>query len=107
MVEKCRSMQRALRTALIPAAFALLAAYGNDAADACVPSSMLKTHPSAVVRATKASAWALLEYRERGEVSHRTFCRLVESTRRENTEKRDGLEPHMREVLEQMGIACK
>ena len=88
-------------------AFALLAAYGSDVSDACVPSSVLKTHQSAVIRATEASAWALLEYRERGEVGSKTLSILQESIRRADTREGDPLGRHMREVLEQMGIVCR
>jgi len=88
-------------------AFALLAAYGSDVADACVPSSVLKTHHSAMVRTTEASAWALLEYGQRGEVSADTLRILAESIRRKDSKERDQPDIRMREVLKQMRIVCK
>lgn len=58
-------------------AFALLAAYGSEVVDACVPSSALKRHPNAVVRTTESAAWALLEYRRMGVVKAESLRRLV------------------------------
>ncbi len=59
-------------------AYAILASYGNDVADACCPSSALKTHSSAVARTTLDAGWALLEYRERGRVSAEAMAKLDE-----------------------------
>lgn len=85
-------------------AFALLAAHGSGIVDAAVPSSALKGHPRAVLRTTRASAWALLEYRERGIVSPAMMDRLVESTHQQGVADRDQVRQHMCEVLETMGI---
>lgn len=57
-------------------AFAVLAAYANDTVKDRVPTSALKGHPSAVIRLTSASAWALLEYRERQVVTDDMIRRL-------------------------------
>lgn len=57
-------------------AYAVLAAYANDAIDACCPSSALKSHPQAVARTTTAAAWALVEYREKGTLDAAAMARL-------------------------------
>ena len=57
-------------------AFAVLAAYGNDVVNDRIPSSALKRHHNAAIRLTSASAWALLEYRERGVVNNEMVRRL-------------------------------
>lgn len=58
-------------------AFALLAAHGSQVISPRVPSSALKTHHRAVVRTTKAAAWALLDYLERGRVTLKAQLRLA------------------------------
>ncbi|OQB79330.1 MAG: Glucosamine-6-phosphate deaminase [Planctomycetes bacterium ADurb.Bin126] len=86
-------------------AFALLAAYGTDTVDPCVPSSMLKRHPRAVLRTTKAAAWALLEFRETGVVSEEMLLQLADSVPDRETNRQHTAE-HMRSVLERMQITC-
>jgi len=86
-------------------AFALLAAYGTDTVDPCVPSSMLKKHPRAVVRTTKAAAWALLAFQDTGVVSEKMLLRLADSVPDRETSLQHTVE-HMRSMLERMQITC-
>jgi len=86
-------------------AFALLAAYGTDTVDTCVPSSMLKKHPRAVVRTTEAAAWALLEFRDTGVVSEDMLLQLADSVRNAEISRQHAAE-HMRGVLERMQLTC-
>jgi len=58
-------------------ALALLAAYGSRTVSPRVPSSALKTHHRAIVRTTKAAAWALLDYLDRGRVTQQVQARLA------------------------------
>ncbi|HAK95412.1 MAG TPA: hypothetical protein DCM87_10500 [Planctomycetes bacterium] len=87
-------------------ALALLAAYGSDRVDSCVPSSALKRHGRAAVRTTDTAAWALREYRDRGFVSAGAIERLAEIVR--NTDL-GGATPaeHVARILDAMDIAAK
>jgi glucosamine-6-phosphate deaminase len=58
-------------------AFALLAGYGSAKVDAAVPTSALKRHRSATVRATAAAAWALELYADRGRIGDKDVRRLA------------------------------
>lgn len=84
-------------------AFALLAAYGNDVVDAIVPSSALKQHARGVLRATRESAWALLEYRQTKVVSPEMLQRLAASAAGGSADV-DGTRQRMRKVLDKMQI---
>ncbi len=86
-------------------AFAVLATYGNDVVKDRVPSSALKGHHNASVRLTSASAWALLEYREKGVVDSGMLRRLDASM--SGAEKREigQLVDMIRETLTEMEIA--
>ena len=88
-------------------AFAMLAGYGSEAVDKCVPTSALKTHPKAVVRCTRAAAWALLDYRKRGAVTRDAFARLVELLTGGEPEKKAEFEAYVRNTLKTMQIACE
>ena len=59
--------------------FALVAGYGNDKVDACVPTSMLKQHDNAVVRTTSAAARELIEFRKHGAVTADSFHRMADA----------------------------
>ena len=87
-------------------AFALLAAYGSDAVDMAVPSSALKSHPCAVIRATEAAAWALLEYRKRGKINTETLHILAQSICRDGENRWKEQAFHVKNVLDKMNIAC-
>lgn len=86
-------------------AFALLAAYGTDTVDPCVPSSMLKNHSRAIVRTTTAAAWALLEFRETGLVSEDMLLQLADSVPDGDVSRQHTAE-HMRAILERMQLTC-
>jgi glucosamine-6-phosphate deaminase len=86
-------------------AFALLAAYGSDTIDPAVPSSALKRHPHAIVRATIASAWALRQYREKGVVSSPMLDQLAASVSQGGIAKPKHIRSSMRDVLKAMNIA--
>lgn len=86
-------------------AFALLAAYGSDSIDPAVPSSALKRHTYAIVRATSASAWALLQYREKGVVSSAMLDQLAASVSRGGMATPRQIRNSMRDVLRTMDIA--
>ncbi len=86
-------------------AFALLAAYGSDSIDPAVPSSALKRHTYAIVRATSASAWALLQYREKGVVSSAMLDQLAASVFRGRMATPKQIRNSMRDVLRTMDIA--
>jgi len=62
-------------------AFALLAAFGSNIVHECVPASALKRHGRGIVRTTRAAAWALMDYQQRGLVSREALLRLAESLR--------------------------
>lgn len=81
--------------------FALVAGYGNDAVDACVPTSILKRHGNAVVRTTEAAARELIEFRTHGVVLKESFDRMV-------SELGGGeMGGYVRGVFERMGIGCE
>lgn len=86
-------------------AFALLAAYGSDAVDACIPSSMLKKHSRAIVRTTKAAAWALLAFLDTGVVSNDILLKLADSVQDNNSNRQDVVR-HLRSILGRMQINC-
>lgn len=85
-------------------ALALLAAYGNDAVDAVVPSSALKRHPRAIVRTTARAAWALIEYRKHGTVSAPSLHRLAESLQSDHDLDQAGRLARIKHVLGRMSI---
>lgn len=87
-------------------AFALLAAYGSKTVNSAVPSSALKQHGHAIVRATRASAWALLQYREKGIVSASMLDQLADSASQGAMSDRNHTSRHMRKILEEMNIKC-
>lgn len=87
-------------------AFALLAAYGSDVADACVPSSALKKHSSAVVRTTTSAAWALLEYRKRAVVATEVQYGLAEALLPGPNGDKAACLTRIRAVLGRMAIPC-
>ncbi len=85
-------------------AFALLAAYGSEVVDAAVPSSALKQHPNAILRATRQSAWALLEYSRTQRVSSAMLRRLVNAATSTAGAEVAQLRRRMRAVLDKMHI---
>jgi len=88
-------------------AFALLAAYGSDVVDACVPSSALKKHASAIVRTTASAAWALLEYRKRGVVASEVQYSLVEALMSGPNGNKAACLTRIKDVLRCMAIPCE
>lgn len=62
-------------------AFALLAAFGSDVVHECVPASALKRYGRGIVRTTRAAAWALMDYQQKGIVTRDALIRLAESLR--------------------------
>ena len=88
-------------------AFALLASHGSSKVDAAAPSSALKKHRRGIVRATLASAWALLEYRRKGVVSASMLARMASATAPGGAARSEQVQASMRKVLEQMRIECE
>jgi glucosamine-6-phosphate deaminase len=60
-------------------AFALLAAYGTDRIDKCLPSSAAKQHDHLTVHTTTAAAWALERFLENGAVHADDLRKMAES----------------------------
>jgi glucosamine-6-phosphate deaminase len=87
-------------------AFAVLAAYGNNVVRDRVPSSALKQHPSAVVRLTSASAWALIEYRQKGLVTSEMLQRLDASLSGSEEREIGQSVAVIHQTLTEMQIAC-
>jgi glucosamine-6-phosphate deaminase len=81
--------------------FALVAGYGNDSVDACVPTSILKRHENAVVRTTSAAARELIEYRKHGAVTKNSFDRMAVAM------GGDTIGKYMRGVFDTMGLDCE
>lgn len=81
-------------------AFALVAAYGNDTVDKCVPTSILKRHKNAIVRTTSAAARELIQYRKHGYVTKESFERMVTAMGGGDAGS------YMSEVFETMEIGC-
>jgi len=63
----------------VAVAFALLAAYGTDRVDACLPSSAAKQHQHLAVHTTAAAAWALERFLESGAVHADDLRQMAES----------------------------
>ena len=57
-------------------AFTLVASYGNEEIDPICPSGKIKEHPNSYARINMDSAWALIEYREKGYLSEDAIFNL-------------------------------
>jgi glucosamine-6-phosphate deaminase len=86
-------------------AFAVLAAYGNAVVKDRIPASAVKRHHRPVIRLTSASAWALLEYRERGVVNGDMLRRLDASLSGVQARGIGQLVDAIRAILTEMEIA--
>jgi glucosamine-6-phosphate deaminase len=57
-------------------AFAIVASYGNEYVDPICPSGKIKEHNNSIARLNLESAWALIEYKEKGYLSEETVMQL-------------------------------